>query len=476
MAERQESRNQQLMRGTVIYAIGNFGSKILSFLIAPLYTYYINPTEMGQYDILNTTIGLLTPFLTLQIGDATYKWIITNRQKSKEYMSVAFQLLIATSFLSVIIITIVNHFVAIPYCSYFVVLLIIGRFADQMQRVLRALGKQKLFAILGILNTFVFLIVNVVQICLLNRGVEAILTSSIISNAVVIIIVSLCEPRVLPGKFLFKMNFPLQKQMIKFSAPMIPNIMNWWVINSSDRYIVNFFLGTAANGILSLSYKFPTLLQLVNSMFYNSLQDLAIGDKHTAEKDTYYTKIFETYYLFIFGMLIPLIPATRIVIEVLMEESYHSSALYTSWIYIGVAFQGLSSFLGIGYMKSGNTKEASKSSIYAAIINAISHILMIKFIGLHAAGISTMLGFAVMTFIRLRDAKLYLNITVNKIKFCSVIIGNIVVSVVTLINNLILQCFLVLVGMVIFILINRTLIVDVYKKAGGLYSNLRMRS
>ena len=50
VARKQETRNQQLIKGTMIYAIGNFGSKFLSFLIAPLYTYYINPTQMGQYD------------------------------------------------------------------------------------------------------------------------------------------------------------------------------------------------------------------------------------------------------------------------------------------------------------------------------------------------------------------------------------------------------------------------------------------
>ena len=109
-----------------------------------------------------------------------------------------------------------------------------------------------------------------------------------------------------------------------------------------------------------MSNKFPTLLQLVNSMFYNSLQDLAMGDKHTMKEDTYYSRIFEKYYLFLFGLLLPLIPATRIVIEILMNESYHSSALYTSWMYIGVAFQGLSSFLGIGYLTNNTTKGASR--------------------------------------------------------------------------------------------------------------------
>lgn len=464
MVEKQENRSKQLMKGTLIYAIGNFGSKFLSFLIAPLYTYYINPTQMGQYDLINTTIGLLTPFLTLQIGEATYKWIITNRNKSQEYMSVAYHLIIATSYLATVIIVIVNRFIPIPFCNYFIVLLIVGRFADQMQRVLRALGRQKLFATLGIINTFVFLIVNVFQICVLKRGVEAILTSSIISNIIVILIVAIAEPKVLPGKYLFKKNSELLRQMIKFSAPLVPNAMNWWMISSSDRYIVNFFLGNAANGILSMSHKFPTLLQLVNSMFYNSLQDLALGDKSTLKEDTYYSDVFEKYYLFLLGFLLPLIPITRIVIELLMSEAYHDAALYTSWMYIGVAFQGLSSFLGIGYLKNNNTKGASKTSVYAAIVNAISHIVLIKFVGLHAAGLSTLFGFATMTFIRLRETKETLNININLRKFllvCSLVTA---FSILTLIDSILLEVIMVLFGAGVFVYINIDMIAKILKK------------
>ena len=66
------------MIGTITYAIGNFGTKILSFFIVPLYTYYIAPSEMGDYDLLMTTVSLLSPLLTMKISDATYRWIIND--------------------------------------------------------------------------------------------------------------------------------------------------------------------------------------------------------------------------------------------------------------------------------------------------------------------------------------------------------------------------------------------------------------
>ena len=58
-------KNKTLLLGTIIYAIGNFGTKFLSFLIVPLYTYYISPSDLGNYDLLCTTINLLTPLFVL---------------------------------------------------------------------------------------------------------------------------------------------------------------------------------------------------------------------------------------------------------------------------------------------------------------------------------------------------------------------------------------------------------------------------
>ena len=67
------NKSKELVKGTLIYAIGSFGSKILSLLIVPLYTFFIVPEELGNYDLILTTVNLLIPIITLQITGAAYK-------------------------------------------------------------------------------------------------------------------------------------------------------------------------------------------------------------------------------------------------------------------------------------------------------------------------------------------------------------------------------------------------------------------
>lgn len=111
---------KKLMTGTGIYAVGTFGTKILMFLLAPLYTYYLIPSEMGTYDVLLTTIGLLIPIISLQISDAVYRWIIRENVDCAIYLRVTYQFLILSSLLAASVILLINHFIIrIPYLLYF---------------------------------------------------------------------------------------------------------------------------------------------------------------------------------------------------------------------------------------------------------------------------------------------------------------------------------------------------------------------
>ena len=76
MDDKKSRNKKQLIKGTLIYAIGNLGTKIISFLIVPLYTYFILPADMGDYDIVITTVSLLTPLITMRISDAAYRWML----------------------------------------------------------------------------------------------------------------------------------------------------------------------------------------------------------------------------------------------------------------------------------------------------------------------------------------------------------------------------------------------------------------
>ena len=116
-------KNNKILGGMSIYAIVTFGTKFMSFLIVPLYTYYISTYDMGVYDLLYSTVSMLTSLITLQISDAAYCWMIRGKNVDECIESTIEVLLINSGIVSLMIFG-VNHFVEISYCVCFVGLLI----------------------------------------------------------------------------------------------------------------------------------------------------------------------------------------------------------------------------------------------------------------------------------------------------------------------------------------------------------------
>ena len=54
--EKSEGRNKYLFKNTIIFAIGNFATKLMSFFLLHLYTNGLSPTEYGIVDLLYTVV------------------------------------------------------------------------------------------------------------------------------------------------------------------------------------------------------------------------------------------------------------------------------------------------------------------------------------------------------------------------------------------------------------------------------------
>ena len=455
-------KNKDLIKGIGTYALGTFGTKILSFLIVPLYTYYIATSDMGVYDLVISTISLITPVITMQISDAAYRWIIRNDVDNKEdYIRATMQVLLINCSLAVIIILVINHFYSIPYCIYFCIILVFSRAFQTVQKIVRGLKKQWLFAVSGIAYTIVFLSLNIIQLCVLGGGIESLFQSTIVANIVAIIVIVIFEPK-LRINYSRKTDIKLVLELYKYSIPLVPNYLNWWVMNSSDRYIVLFALGSSSNGILAIAHKFPSMFQAVLNLFNNSWQDLSVADTET-DVGKYYTNVFHIFYRMTLTILWLGIPLTKIVIQFIMSPAYKSASNIVSFYYLGTVFQSFSSFYGVGYLRSKNTGRAFSTSVYGAIINAVVNMVLIRFIGLQAASFSTFIGFFAMWMIREKQNRKELGIKINWFEFILLTLSVVILALVTNLIGTTYNLVLSIIGVIVFVAYNRNKILHLLR-------------
>lgn len=461
------ANKKQLIKGTIIYAIGNFGTKILSFLIVPLYTYYISTSEMGNYDLLNSTVNLLIPIVTLQIFDAAFRWMIRDEDLNGDYERSTLQIVLLNSIFAGLIIYLYNYFFPFPYPLEFIGLVISTTVLTAIQKLLRGLKNQKLYVYSSIIYTIVFLALNILFVVVLKLGVQSLFISSIIANIIAILFCFALEKKLRVNIFT-KLNNKVVNQMIKFSAPLIPNQLNWWAMNSANRYIIRFFLGASANGIFAIAFKFPSILQMLLGFFNTSWQDVSVAEKGE-QQSKYYSDVFKQLYRLSFSILWPLIPLTKIVVNIVMAEQYKIAANFISFLYLGTVFQSFSSFYGVGYLRDMDTKQASLTSIYGAVISILANILLVKFIGLQASGIAMFLGFFTMWIIRERQNRKSLGIHIEKKDFIIYFLLTVFIVILGCFSSKFIDFILLILGTLLFIALNWSLMISIIKaihKAG----------
>lgn len=462
-----KQNNKALLTGTIVYAIGNFGTKILTFLIVPLYTYYINTSDMGDYDLLITSVSLLTPLISLKISDATYNWMIIGTASKEVSIKATYDYLLKSCTFAVIVIEIVSHFIHIWNIWLFLAIIVLEPILETTQKILRGLKNQKLFAASGIIYTGILVSLNFFTICILKLGVTSLLVNTIISHIISIALIFCLEKRMRCLTVTVNKEELLitQKEMLKYSVPLVPSTLSWWVMSVSDRYIIRFFLGSSFNGIYAIATKFPSVLQTFFVLFNNAWTDMALANLHSKEESSkYVSNIFEKMYIFSFSVVCCLIPLTKIITKVILSSDYKIGSVYIGFLYLGAIFQGYSTFASVGYLQNKKTARAATSSVAGAIVNLFIDLILIKSIGLFAAALSTYAGFLVMWLVRMYDIRKDWPITVNILKFTIMTLVATAIATVTIWTTVKIDVIMTVLFGILFIVLNKNYITVVIQK------------
>lgn len=453
------SKQTKLAKNTVIYAIGNFGTKILSYVMVLVYSYYITPEELGYYDVVLTTISMIQPLVIFQLNDGVFRFLIeSEKEQSKAIIGNSTKFLCLTTLVTEILFAVFCAFVNIQYAFWVGLLLALTMFFILFQDIIRGLGLNKEYAFYGVLNSVVMLVMEVVGLMILHLGVEVLIVSKACAYGVCIVTM-LARHKEIFAALRERMSKEVLGPILRYSAPLVPNTICWWVVNSSDRYIILFALGAAFNGIYSMATKFPTILTTVTSIFYLAWQETAIKEYDTPNRDAFFSEIFRKYYVLLFSMCLCAVPATKIVIELFVSEAYKEAWRYTGFLYLGAAFSALCSFLGMGYQISKETSRSLATTIFAAILNFGVNIGCVYFIGLQAASFSTFAAYLFLFLIRIRHSQRYFTLNIEWGKNTAWLAAVLLSMVLTFVMPGLWSCFLMeLAALVVFIKVNCNII------------------
>ncbi|SFI79349.1 lipopolysaccharide biosynthesis protein [Myroides guanonis] len=457
--------NSKLLKNTLIYSFGTIGSKAVSFLLVPFLTFYLNKSDLGTYDLLMTLILLLSPIVSFQLSESIYKFIRLEKEtiKIREIVSNSIILLFLSILLFEIVFFIINIFVEYEYFYYFSICLVTSILFPFFQKLARALGNNKLFTIIGLLNASIILIVNIILLKFFNFGLISLFLSLIFSNMICILIL-VFRTNVIGDFNLKSFDKNLINNLLKYSIPLVPNSLSWWLINSSDKFLILAFLSIDDNGIYAISSKYPIILILINSIFI-----LAFQDEKLLEKDNSNLinegRMFDKYINFQFSLALLFITLSKFMVLFTVASDYIKAYEAMMFLFVGVVFSSLSSYLGVYLMRELSTKEILKSSLIGGVINVLFVLLFIKYLGVLACALGSIVSFFVLFYYRYLylNRKYFFLVNLKKIIMLTTVIIVIISFIISFDNNIFI-IFLITLSAIIFFIVNKHLINIFIKK------------
>lgn len=278
----------KLFNNSLLFTIGNLGSKLITFIMLPLYTYKMSTSEFGVTDLAQTTITLLLPIIYLSIFDAVLRFGLDKDSDEQAILINAFFLTCMSSLIIGLLYPLLLHF-NLKYSGYVVIILILQGFQNLFSQYAKAINQVRLFALNGILLSFTTALFNVIFLAFLNMSVRGFFLSLVLSNAISNIFL-IYRANIIHNLNFKKFDLTHLMEMLKFSIPLIPNSIAWWINNTISRYFILFFLGVTSNGIFAVSNKIPALLTIINSIFYQSWQMSAIEEYKSDDREVFFSK------------------------------------------------------------------------------------------------------------------------------------------------------------------------------------------
>ena len=406
-----------LAKNTLLFTVSSFSSKILSFLLVPLYTNVLSTADYGIADIVSTTSTLLTFVVSLNISESVLRFAIDNNDQQNDTLRIGMKIAIQGNFIFGILVIIAAWFNLFGWESNLYLFLFLSVFATTVMNVLsnylRAVDKIKDVAIAGIVSTIVTILTNIITLLILRIGIIGYMLSMIFAPfSAAIYCLSRINISEIFGKE-YKNNGNLRKEMIMYSLPLIVNSIAWWMNASIDKYFVVLMLGSASNGIYAVSQKIPTILTTFSTVFMQAWNLSAIKEYNQQDKDGFFSNTYNLLTVVLVLLCSVLILFNVPLARFLYAKNFFMAWECSSWLLASIVFSTLGSMVGSVFSAVKNSRVYSVSTISSAIINIAMNYFLIPIYNIRGAAIATVISFFVMWAIRYVCALKYIKLKTN---------------------------------------------------------------
>lgn len=433
---------KKFTRDVGLIGITNLLIGLRGLFLLPILTKTLGVHDYGIWIQIVVTISLLAPFATLMLPGAMVRFLAGEKNK-KEIQEGFFSTSVLVFFISL------SFSILLILLSELFAENLLGDGKDLVKIVaclipiwglnlvfldfFRAFQQMKTYAVFTIVEAYgeVALIAYFV---LSGYGIFGAVLSLLIIRTILFLIMG-C---LIISKIGVKLpNFSRLRQYASFSLPTLPSALSAWVVSSSDRYVIGFFLGAIFVGFYSPGYAVGSIINMyIAPLAFILFPVLSkMYDENKKEDVRVYLRYSLKYFLLLaipsaFGLSI----LSKQILTILSTPEIASQGyLITPFVAVSALLYGAYVVFSQIISLVKKTKITGAIWMVAAVLNLGLNIIVVPYIGILGAAITTLiaytLAFVLTTYYSFKYFKFDIDISfILKSIFASVVMSLVIIK------------------------------------------------
>ncbi|RXF69118.1 lipopolysaccharide biosynthesis protein [Arcticibacter tournemirensis] len=414
--------NSNIVKSTVLYTIADIIGKGIPFIILPIVTRFLTPSDFGVLTNFNVVTQVLVAVCALNTYSAlSVSYHRLDEVKLKSYISnLIYLILILSVVCSFVILIFENLIYKVLGISFLwqqlaVIFALSTSLLSLYTSLLRMQNNVMIFSLFQIMQSFLSAAFAILFVVVFEYNWQGRAVSMVASGSIAALLALVCLMR---NQYIFKKGSISQvKDAFFFGLPLLPHTLSFWLKSGVDKIIITNFVGLAANGIFSIALTLGSVIGIFTNSFFNAYTPLMFSDLYTidiAEKsqgDLLKMKLVRITYLFSFLLFVVCFFSyflIKLSITLLLSHDYGSAVYYLPFLLLTLFFDGLYSIMSGYIFYKKKTKVLGAITFMSSIVQMLLTFSFVKIYGaIGALYSSSIVSVATFVAILLYSNKLY---------------------------------------------------------------------
>lgn len=412
------SKYSYLAKNIGLFTLTNFALKLVTFVLVPVYTYYLTTAQYGITDMLLTTVNMIIPLATLSIADSTLRFCFEKSENAVAYASVGFGVTLLSCGIVALLLPCLNlnFFGGLgDYKTWFLVCYAAMAFQIYLSNLSRGVGQVATMAVASIVGSLANIGLTLLTIVILKWGMFGFFLSLMVGNVIG------CLWYLVPGRLYKYIRFSSNyykdnlKSMLAYSLPLVPNALSWWMTQNINRFFITGMIGIAASGMFAAAAKIPGFLKLATNIFEQAWNLSAFQQFKSKNKEKFFSIIFVFYNAMLVMGVAVFIPLSAWISSLMLQKEFYEAWMLIPFLLISFYYNSLSAFYGSIYTSSMKTKYLFVTTAIGAVVCVILNYVLLLTCGLVGACLASMISNAITWLLRVYDSKKILTVKMSPI-------------------------------------------------------------